>query len=97
MPWYTLVSEYSKQTLTKPDDKLPAISGLAALFHAQQNIQLPKVKKECKYVAELWLKDISCRLALSVKTERHSGGAATEVNKFDPLKGFRNYCAPSFS
>lgn len=43
--WYSLVWSYGRRKLSKPTDKLPAISGLARLFHERFGGQ---------YVAGLW-------------------------------------------
>ena len=43
--WYYLLLDYGRRKLSKPSDKLPAISGLARLFE-------PRV--EASYVAGLW-------------------------------------------
>jgi hypothetical protein len=33
--WYHLVEDYTTRDLTKPDDKLPAISGLASVMESR--------------------------------------------------------------
>lgn len=45
--WYRLVGAYGKRELSKPTDKMPAISGLARLFHRRLGGD---------YVAGLWSK-----------------------------------------
>ncbi|KAK2031940.1 HET-domain-containing protein [Colletotrichum zoysiae] len=47
--WGDLVNEYSRRKLTVPDDKLPAISGLARTFGSAL---------EDQYVAGLWKRDL---------------------------------------
>lgn len=49
MYWYEIVEDYSTRDLTKRDDRLPALSGLARVF--------TKVLHE-DYVAGLWSKDL---------------------------------------
>lgn len=47
--WYSLVSQYSGRDLSVPDDKLPAISGLASVFASYRRDE---------YVAGLWQRDL---------------------------------------
>ncbi|KUJ24682.1 HET-domain-containing protein [Mollisia scopiformis] len=46
--WYIIVVEYTRCYLTKPTDKLPALSGLAAIFQANTGYS---------YMAGLWQED----------------------------------------
>lgn len=57
-PWYALVVEYSKTTLTRPADRLPAVSSLAALTKH-------KAVMAATYIAGLWLEDLSYGLSWS--------------------------------
>ncbi|KAI1733869.1 HET-domain-containing protein [Xylaria scruposa] len=50
--WYDLVEMYSMRKLTQSDDKLPALSGLAAYFSRQRSV------KSNQYIAGLWSDDI---------------------------------------
>jgi hypothetical protein len=49
--WYQIVEEYSKRSLTQPQDRLPAISGLASAVRSH-------IKGRAKYVAGLWAVDL---------------------------------------
>lgn len=59
--WHTLVWGYGKRKLSKPTDRLPAISGLARLFHKRFGGQ---------YVAGLWSKAMMAGLAWQGLGER---------------------------
>lgn len=59
--WYGLVWSYGRRKLSKPTDKLPAISGLARLFHERIGGQ---------YVAGLWSKAMLEGLAWQALGER---------------------------
>lgn len=56
--WHKLVHEYTAQNLTRDQDKLPALSGLANSIAA---------KTGDGYVAELWKRDIIKDLFWSIK------------------------------
>jgi len=51
--WYKILIDYSLRSLTFPMDKLPAISGIAAMFQKLTNDV---------YLAGVWQNDISCGL-----------------------------------
>lgn len=53
--WYRIVQDYSHRDLTKPEDRLPALSGFAA--------EWKRVKPEDEYFAGLWKSDIFKGLA----------------------------------
>lgn len=55
--WCSAVGDYSRRRLTRADDKLPAISGIASRFGANMGFQ---------YVAGLWAEDMIQGLAWSV-------------------------------
>ncbi|KAI7788115.1 hypothetical protein LA080_013422 [Diaporthe eres] len=55
--WCSAVGDYSRRRLTRADDKLPAISGIASKFGAKMGFQ---------YVAGLWAEDIVQGLAWSL-------------------------------
>lgn len=59
--WYGLVWSYGSRRLSKPTDRLPAISGLARLFHKRFGGE---------YVAGLWSKDMIQGLAWQGLGER---------------------------
>lgn len=53
--WYSeVVPEFSRRTLSKKRDKLPAISGIAKAFQS---------RLKNTYLAGVWLEDISCALS----------------------------------
>lgn len=52
--WYAVIEEYSSKQLTVDSDKLPALSGLAGLFHAAHH---------STYAAGLWKEDLQLGLA----------------------------------
>jgi hypothetical protein len=47
--WYQAIEEYSRREMSLPEDKLPAISGLA--------IELARIIQD-EYIAGLWLRDV---------------------------------------
>lgn len=72
--WLDLVAGYSSRDLTKPSDRLPAISGLAE-----------KAKRELglgTYVHGLWLDDIHAGLLWWHRPKRRSASAAEPGQRF---------------
>jgi hypothetical protein len=51
--WRNIVTHYSRRSLTRETDKLPALSGLAAIFQRSQNLT---------YMAGLWREDANSLL-----------------------------------
>jgi hypothetical protein len=51
--WRNIVTHYSRRSLTRETDKLPALSGLAAIFQRSQNLT---------YMAGLWHEDANSLL-----------------------------------
>lgn len=68
--WYYLVSLYSTRRLTKPSDRLIAISGLAKLFHAEIQ-QL--------YLAGIWAHEMHDGLAWKVQSNTSVNRPATNT------------------
>jgi hypothetical protein len=65
--WYKLVEEYSERVVSVPSDKLPAISGLAAIYQH-------RLGGNSAYIAGLWADDLPTGLAwFRVKINRHWG------------------------
>ncbi|KAH8158325.1 hypothetical protein CIB48_g9920 [Xylaria polymorpha] len=56
--WYRLVEKYSMRALTIRDDKLPALSGLAAYFSGERSVKYSAVDLSNQYLAGLWSDDI---------------------------------------
>ncbi|KAH0547705.1 hypothetical protein FGG08_000194 [Glutinoglossum americanum] len=82
--WYDLVKDYSDRDLTLPDDKLIAVSSLAATFQKQNNLQ-------GAYLAGLWSDDIVSGLIWK------RGDYFQRMGHPSKLKGLVKYRAPSFS
>jgi len=49
-PWHEVVMNFTKMALTKPDDRLPALAGLASRFHWH--------RPNMTYAAGLWLEEL---------------------------------------
>ncbi|KAF2475524.1 HET-domain-containing protein [Lindgomyces ingoldianus] len=79
--WYQLVEEYSRRILTRPEDKLPAISGLVRSFRKQ----LPY---RTRYVAGMWSHDLPQALLW-----RRDLTSSTQ----NFIHSSEEYIAPSFS
>lgn len=90
--WYRLVEKYAERILTKSKDKLPAISGLAAMF--QQSMD-PRPE----YVSGLWAEDLISGLAWEIESRRLPGHSNVRpfLRHHERLKGLSEYRAPSFS
>ncbi|KAL9609931.1 MAG: hypothetical protein Q9167_005327 [Letrouitia subvulpina] len=58
--WWNLVNEYSKKELTKETDILPALSGLASLFHTATGGD--------QYLAGIWRRDLPAALQWLTET-----------------------------
>ncbi|KAI0465784.1 HET-domain-containing protein [Xylaria cf. heliscus] len=56
--WHRLVEMYSMRKLTVRDDKLPALSGLAACFSRQLSIKSHTADLPSQYLAGLWSNNI---------------------------------------
>lgn len=56
--WYRLVQMYSMRKLTISDDKLPALSGLAANFSSHICLKIDTTVPSSQYLAGLWSHDI---------------------------------------
>lgn len=92
-PWLELVEDYSTRTLTRPEDKLPALSGLARQLAASSGDS---------YFAGIWLRDILQCLNWEVYTQEafhncddheHDAAPPTKSTVSYPPK----YRAPSWS
>lgn len=83
--WSTLVEIYSQCLLTKPSDRLVAISGLASLFNGWLSLQLQLIDPihELRYLAGLWSYDLHPQLLW-------------QVVKMD-IQAAGSYVAPSWS
>ncbi|KAH6879991.1 heterokaryon incompatibility protein-domain-containing protein [Thelonectria olida] len=64
--WYQIVKEYSSKVLTRPEDKLVAISGVARQY------QVLKLQPDDKYWAGIWKSDLPKGLCWNVE-----GGAGS--------------------
>lgn len=80
--WHHLVSDYTSRNLSRSEDKLPAISGIAHKFRAVTN---------GSYIAGLWLNNLADDMLWS--TNLPQGDTSNERNH--AALGF--YRAPSFS
>jgi hypothetical protein len=64
--WYLLIQEYTLRSLTKPGDKLPAVSGLATIFQSLFGMR-------SKYIAGIWSGGIINGLSWG-RSDREAGG-----------------------
>lgn len=60
--WVRLVKSYSTLKLTRGEDKLPALSGLAAAFHSHT--------EDNEYIAGLWRQSLPKQLAWSITNKK---------------------------
>ena len=82
--WAGIVNTYTKTALTKPQDKLVALSGLARVLD---------VETQCGYVAGLWETDLASQLLWYVEPAfNHSDRSFSHPATFPD-----EYRAPSFS
>ncbi|KAI9765702.1 MAG: hypothetical protein M1839_005397 [Geoglossum umbratile] len=87
--WYLLIEEYTLRSLTRPSDKLPALSGLARMFQSVFGTR-------SRYVAGIWSGDILNGLAWR-RRNWAKAEAAGEVQSADPMPQSPVCSAPSFS
>jgi hypothetical protein len=73
--WYLLVEEYTSRTLTNISDKLPAVSGLASIFH---NTFGPR----SKYIAGIWPADLLNGLAWYQRNDLDGSQLCANVRPF---------------
>ncbi|KAH8807658.1 heterokaryon incompatibility protein-domain-containing protein [Xylogone sp. PMI_703] len=64
LSWYSAVQQYSHRRLSHPEDKLPALAGIAA--------EWKRIKPEDEYFAGLWKSDIFKGLAWFPNSGQHS-------------------------
>ncbi|KAI9778574.1 MAG: hypothetical protein M1839_007967 [Geoglossum umbratile] len=88
--WYLLITEYTTRSLTRPSDRLPAVSGLARIF---QNL----FGTRSKYVAGIWsgdaLNGLTWRRATPTPIIEDAGkGRIADSRLIEPCSS-----APSFS
>jgi hypothetical protein len=83
--WYRLVKQYTRRSLSRPSDRLPAISGLAGLFTTATG---------CRYIAGLWAEDAHGLLWLKDRCGGNYYGIETYHSY--PWE-WENYRAPSWS
>ncbi|KAI0187194.1 heterokaryon incompatibility protein-domain-containing protein [Xylaria flabelliformis] len=81
--WYRLVEQYSTKELTKLEDTLPALSGIAQRF---QSI------RKCRYLAGLWEDNLIEDLCWE-----HRGAVDHSFNVIRSAKLVFDYVAPSWS
>ncbi|KAH0565684.1 hypothetical protein GP486_000924 [Trichoglossum hirsutum] len=86
--WYLLITEYTLRSLTRPSDRLPAVSGLARIFQDLFGTR-------SKYVAGIWsgdaLNGLTWRRAAPI-IEDTGKGRISDSRLLDPCSS-----APSFS
>lgn len=82
--WYLLVEEYTLRFLTKPNDILPAVSGMARIFQRVFGLR-------SKYIAGIWSGDILNGLTWKRVRQSHMGHSRS------PAVGPGSNQAPSFS
>jgi len=97
-PWTALIEEYSQRLLTKEQDKLPALSGLARVYGARFS---------SSYLAGLWQNQLGLHLCWRVYTreevfdfscDEHRQSEALRYGKtLSSLVVPTTYCAPSWS
>ncbi|EXJ76670.1 uncharacterized protein A1O5_01178 [Cladophialophora psammophila CBS 110553] len=76
--WKDLVEAYCPRAITKPTDRLPAISGLAALYLSTYITQDNKILQQ-EYLAGLWRDTFAEDLAWSVRTAADPCEALAEI------------------
>ncbi|KIW90663.1 uncharacterized protein Z519_08446 [Cladophialophora bantiana CBS 173.52] len=76
--WKDLVDAYCPRAWTKPTDRLPAISGLAALYLSTYITQDNKILQQ-EYLAGLWRDTFAEDLAWSVRTGADPCNALAEI------------------
>ncbi|PMD27093.1 hypothetical protein NA56DRAFT_684551 [Hyaloscypha hepaticicola] len=88
--WERLVKAYSTLKLTRGDDKLPALSGLAAAFHSRT--------QNNEYIAGIWRQCLPKQLAWSITSKKpekeHQIFQVTEYK--DGSKGYHTQTDNSF-
>lgn len=91
--WQVMLGTYTKRSLTKPSDKLPAMAGIAAMIQKATGSD---------YLAGLWVDNILDDLTWQVEKQDTIGNIYTartesEVWGFSRLRAPSEYRAPSFS
>ncbi|CZR55669.1 uncharacterized protein PAC_05557 [Phialocephala subalpina] len=82
--WHIIVVEYTRCYLTKPTDKLPALSGLASIFRANTGYS---------YMAGLWQEDLRDGLLWYIdRTQSQSRHAKSEIS--GPSWSWASSCLP---
>ncbi|KAM0215060.1 hypothetical protein ACHAQD_008568 [Fusarium lateritium] len=96
--WYLILEDYTNRLLTADTDRLPAISGLAALFQEKINAEESEKKADkpgdVQYVAGLWSNALVEGLEWS---SLHSRAKDTIMPDKLPLPGEKGYIAPTWS
>ncbi|KAM0260333.1 hypothetical protein ACHAPA_010309 [Fusarium lateritium] len=96
--WYLILEDYTNRLLTADTDRLPAISGLAALFQEKINAEESEKKADkpgdVQYVAGLWSNALVEGLEW---TNLHSREKDTILPDKLPLPGEKGYIAPTWS
>ncbi|KAM0432633.1 hypothetical protein ACHAQK_009482 [Fusarium lateritium] len=96
--WYLILEDYTNRLLTADTDRLPAISGLAALFQEKINAEASEKKADkpgdVQYVAGLWSNALVEGLEW---TNLHSREKDTILPDKLPLPGEKGYIAPTWS
>ncbi|SPJ79275.1 related to tol protein [Fusarium torulosum] len=96
--WYFILEDYTNRLLTANTDRLPAISGLAALFqemmNAQESDNVAEKPGDVQYIAGLWSNAFIEGLEWSSLRSRDKD---TIMPDQLPLPGEKGYIAPTWS
>ncbi|KIL88236.1 tol protein [Fusarium avenaceum] len=96
--WYLILEDYTNRLLTANTDRLPAISGLAALFQEKMNAEesdnVVDNPEGVQYVAGLWSNALVEGLEW---TDLSSRAKDTVMPDEFPLPGEKGYIAPTWS
>lgn len=91
--WYRMVEDYSHRDLSRPEDRLPALSGFAA--------EWKRLNPEDEYLAGLWKSDFFYGLVWFPRSARHdilrrSPESAATWPPSSPFKGIPSWSWASF-
>ncbi|KAF4332671.1 het-domain protein [Fusarium beomiforme] len=92
--WYLILENYTGRQLTVKSDRLPAISGLAALIKQKLNSKKGPTESVTEYVAGLWSDALIEGLRWTVIGRRSIGNILPDAR---PLPGELEYIAPTWS
>lgn len=91
--WRYMITHYSKTRLTKPTDKLSAVSGLAQMVQAATRHTLGTPDK---YLAGLWAHDLARGLTWRIRGQKNGHGIHNYIEELGYTRP-TEYRAPSWS